>query len=312
MVQYRIGVIGAGRVGAVLAAALRDAGHQVVAAAGSSAASRTRIETLLPEAVVTEPATVAAQSDLLLLTVPDDALTDLVTSLADSGAIRPDSVVAHTSGRHGVATLAPLAALGAATIALHPAMTFTGTDVDIDRLATCVFGVTTADQVSAQVARELVMDLGARMSLVPEHERARYHAALAHGANHLVTLVTQAMGLLHQTGSTDPSAALRPLLQAALDNALAYGGAALTGPVVRGDLDTVAAHLDALADSPAPTFDAYSAMARATAEVAVDDGRLSRSRARLIAATLDEAAWEETASQIAEGASMPEAWTEPR
>jgi predicted short-subunit dehydrogenase-like oxidoreductase (DUF2520 family) len=309
MVQYRIGVVGAGRVGAALAAALRDAGHHVVAASGESSASRTRIETLLPEAVVADPRSVAGQADLLLLTMPDDVLAGVVASLVDAGALRPDHVVVHTSGRHGVATLAPAAALGAATVALHPAMTFTGTDVDLDRLSTCVFGVTTADDSSAAVARELVADLGAMMTVVPEHERARYHAALAHGANHLATLVTQAMGLLRQAGSTDPSATLRPLLRAALDNALAYGDAALTGPVVRGDLDTVSAHLDALADSPAPTFYAYRVMARATAELAVEDGRLARSRAREIAAALDEAVWEETTTRIAERASAPGSWT---
>jgi predicted short-subunit dehydrogenase-like oxidoreductase (DUF2520 family) len=302
MVQ-RIGVIGAGRVGAVLAAALRDAGHTLVAASGRSPASRTRIETLLPEAVVADAHAVADRAGLLLLTVPDDDLVAVVADLAAAGVIRADHVVVHTSGRHGVAALSPAAALGARTIALHPAMTFTGTDVDLVRLPTCVFGVTTADDASAAVASALVDDLGATMTVVPEHERARYHAALAHGANHLVTLVTQAMGLLRQTGSADPAGTLRPLLQAALDNALAYAEAALTGPVVRGDLETVAAHLDALGDSPAPTFDAYLAMARATAEVAVQDGRLPRARARQIAATLDEAAWDETASSIADGAS---------
>ena len=306
---YRVGVIGAGRVGAVLAAALSDAGHHVVAASGRSPASRTRIETLLPEAFVTGPATVAARADLLLLTVPDDVLAAVLSSLVDAGALRPGHVVVHTSGRHGIAVLAPAAALGARTIALHPAMTFTGTDVDVARLATSVFGVTTADDESAAVARDLVGDLGATMTVIAEQDRATYHAALAHGANHLVTLVSQAMGLLRQAGSEDPSATLRPLLQAALDNALAYGDPALTGPVVRGDLETVAAHVDALADSPAPTFDAYRAMARAAAELAVQDGRLSRARAREIAATLDEAAWEETATSIAERAAAPGAWT---
>jgi predicted short-subunit dehydrogenase-like oxidoreductase (DUF2520 family) len=308
--MQRIGVIGAGRVGAVLAAALRDAGHHVVAASGESPASRTRIETMLPQAAVGDPHAVAEAADLLLLTVPDDALVGVISDLVDAQVLRKDHVVVHTSGRHGVEVLAPAAELGAVTIALHPAMTFTGTDVDVDRLPTCVFGVTTSDDASAAIARQLVRQLGATMTVVPEHERARYHAALAHGANHLVTLVTQAMGLLRQAGSEDPAATLRPLLQAALDNALAYGDAARTGPVGRGDVATVAAHVDALADSPAPTFDAYRSMARATAELAVEDGRLPRSRARRIAATLDEAAWEETATQIAERAR--DSWAEPR
>ena len=75
---------------------------------------------------------------------------------------------------------------------------------------------------------------------VPEEMRTLYHAGLAHGANHLVTLVTEAMEILSAAGADDPAGTLRPLLTAALDNALAHGDAALTGPIVRGDVGTVA------------------------------------------------------------------------
>jgi len=300
MVLMNIGVIGAGRVGAVLAAALRDAGHHIGSASGASAASRTRLETLLPEARVAGRGAVARDAALLLLTVPDDALPSVVASLVADGAITAGQVVVHTSGRHGVGVLQPAARAGAVVIALHPAMTFTGTDVDLERLSSCVFGVTAPDAAAEEVARGLVADLGATMTLVTEDRRAMYHAALAHGSNHLVTLVTQAMGLLRQAGSQDPSATLRPLLQAALDNALAYGDAALTGPVVRGDRETVDAHLDALADAPAPTFDTYLAMARVTAGLSVADGRLSRERAREITDRLDGAAWDATAAAMAD------------
>jgi len=305
MAHMRIGLIGAGRVGAVLAAALRDAGHHIVAASGSSPASRTRLETLLPEARPAGPDAVARDADLVLLTVPDDALAAVVATLVADGAISAGQVVVHTSGHHGVAVLEPAARAGACVVALHPAMTFTGTDVDLARLPLCVFGVTTADDAAAEVARSLVADLGATMTVVTEEHRAMYHAALAHGSNHLVTLVTQALGLLQQAGTQDPSATLRPLLEAALDNALDYGDAALTGPVVRGDRETIDAHLDALADAPAPTFDAYLAMARVTAGLSVADGRLSRERAREITDRLDVAAWDFTAAQMADDLGRP-------
>ncbi len=99
--------IGAGRVGAVLAAALRAAGHEVVAAAGESDASRGRIADLLPGVRIDKPSAVARDCDLLLLTVPDDMLGNVVKVLADSGALREGQVVVHTSGRHGLAILAP-------------------------------------------------------------------------------------------------------------------------------------------------------------------------------------------------------------
>ncbi len=99
----RIGVVGAGRVGAVLAAALRAAGHEIVAVAGESAASRTRIETLLPGVHVDKPTAVARACDLLLLTVPDDMLGNVVTMLGAPARSGAGQYVAHTSGRHGLA-----------------------------------------------------------------------------------------------------------------------------------------------------------------------------------------------------------------
>ena len=121
-------------------------------------------------------------------------------------------------------------------------MTFTGTAVDLPRLRDAIFGVT-AGEAERAVTEQLVADLGGRSMWVAEDKRTLYHAGLAHGANHLVTLVTQAMEMLSAAGGDNPADTLRPLLNAALDNALAQGDAALTGPIVRGDVETVRAHL---------------------------------------------------------------------
>jgi predicted short-subunit dehydrogenase-like oxidoreductase (DUF2520 family) len=284
----RVGVVGAGRVGAVLSAALRAAGHEIVAAAGESTASRERIRTLLPGVPVRKPTDVARSCDLLLLTVPDDMLGNVVTSLAGAGTLRAGQYVVHSSGRHGLDVLEPATALGARPVALHPAMTFTGSALDLERLPGCVFGVT-AGPAERAVAERLVADLRGVAMWVPEDKRTLYHAGLAHGANHLVTLVAQAMDLLAASGAEDPAATLRPLLTAALDNALASGDAALTGPIVRGDVRTVQAHLDEIGRTAPDTLASYVAMARATADRAVVDGRLMPIRARRIMAVLDDA-----------------------
>jgi predicted short-subunit dehydrogenase-like oxidoreductase (DUF2520 family) len=283
-----VGVIGAGRVGAVLAAALGRAGHEIVAAAGESDASRGRMAALLPGVPGAKPTAVARAADVLLLTVPDDMLANVVRSLADAGALHEGQYVVHTSGRHGLAVLAPARAVGARTVALHPAMTFTGTEVDIDRLHGCVFGLT-AETADRAFAESLVADLGGTSMWVPEEMRTLYHAGLAHGSNHLVTLVTEAMEILAAAGASDPAGTLRPLLTAALDNALAQGDAALTGPIVRGDAGTVAAHLEDIATNAPQTLPSYVAMASATLDRAVADGRLLPIRAYKIAGLLDVA-----------------------
>jgi predicted short-subunit dehydrogenase-like oxidoreductase (DUF2520 family) len=294
----RIGVVGAGRVGAVLAAALRAAGHEIVAVSGDSPASRARIETLLPGVPVDGPGAVARTCDLLLLTVPDDTLEDVVAMLGAGGAVGGGQYVVHTSGKHGLAALAAAAARGADVLAMHPAMTFTGTGADLDRLRGCAFGLTATGATRA-LAERLVGDLGGAPVWVPEDKRGLYHAGVAHGANHLVTLVAQAMDLLRGSGAEHPAAILRPLLEAALDNALRQGDAALTGPIARGDVDTVRGHLAHIAEDAPATLASYVAMARATAERAVRDDRLPPGRAAAIERTLDAAATDAAATDAA-------------
>lgn len=286
--RFRVGVVGAGRVGAVVASALGAAGHRVVAAAGESDASRGRIAALLPAVPVHKPSRVARASDLLLLTVPDDMLENVATMLAASGALRPGQVVVHTSGRHGLAVLAAASRVGVRPIALHPAMTFTGTALDLERLVGCGFGVT-AGPAERAIAAGLVADLGGRAMWVPEERRSLYHAGLAHGANHLVTLVAEAMEVLAAAGAEPPAETLRPLLLAALENALRLGDAALTGPIARGDVNTVRAHLTELEATSPQALESYVALARATLSRVVTDGRVLPIRAASISRALDEA-----------------------
>ncbi|MFG1891731.1 Rossmann-like and DUF2520 domain-containing protein [Micromonospora sp. NPDC049051] len=269
-----VGVVGSGRVGAVLGAALAAAGHRVVAATAGSGASRARAALLLPGVSLCSAAAVArAATDLLLVAVPDDALVGVVTALADGGALRPGQVVAHTSGAHGLAVLAPAAAVGARPLALHPAMTFTGTPDDLVRLADISYGVSAPPELRPLAAR-LVADLGGVPEWVGEADRPLYHAALAHGANHLVTLVNEAADRLRDAGVTQPEKVLAPLLRAALENALRLGDDALTGPVSRGDAGTVERHLARLAATAPESVAPYLALARRTADRAIAAGRL--------------------------------------
>jgi predicted short-subunit dehydrogenase-like oxidoreductase (DUF2520 family) len=272
--RMTIGIIGAGRVGAVLGAALNRAGHRVVAVSGVSAASTERIRRLLPDAACLPSDRVPNGMDLVILSVPDDALAGTVRGLAEAGSLRQGQVVAHTSGAHGIAVLAPAEAAGTYPLALHPAMTFTGHAEDLDRLAEGIcFGVTAAHQLRP-LATRLVAELGGAVEWVDEDARALYHAALAHGANHLVTLVNESMDLLRDAGVSHPERVLRPLLRASLDNTLNHGDAALTGPVARGDAGTVAKHMETLQAVAPNSMPAYLALARRTAGRAIASGRL--------------------------------------
>lgn len=272
--RLRVGIIGAGRVGTALGAALDRAGHRVVAVSAVSSESLRRVERRLPGAAIREPHAVTADADLVLLTVPDDVLPGLAAGLAATGAPLAGRLVAHTSGRHGVEVLSPVARHGALPLALHPVMTFTGRGDDLDRLSGITFGVT-APEPLRPVAEALVIEIGGEPAFIDEDSRDLYHAALASAANHLVTLVVQAAELLGGAGVSDPARMLRPLLSAALDNALLLGDAGLTGPVARADADTVAGHLAALRERSPEALRAYVALARLTADRALAAGILA-------------------------------------
>ena len=272
--RLRVGIIGPGRVGAALGVALTRAGHQVAAVAAVSDTSVQRARDHFPAARVAEPADVIAAADLVLLTVPDDALPALIAGLAATGAAVAGRLLAHTSGRYGAGVLEPATRLGALPLALHPVMTFTGRSDDIQRMHGICFGITAPDQLRP-VAEALVIEMGGEPVFIAEENRGLYHAALAGAANHLVTLVTESCDLLQGAGAADPARMLSPLLFAALDNALRLGDAGLTGPVARGDAGTVAGHLETLRGAAPEALAVYVALARLTADRALAAGLLT-------------------------------------
>lgn len=279
--RLKVGIVSAGRVGTAMGMALERADHVVVACSAISAASLRLASRRLPDTPVLPVPEVAAHAELLLLTVPDSELPGLVTGLAATGAVRRGTIVAHTSGANGVAVLAPLTDQGCVPLAVHPAMTFTGADEDVVRLADTCFGITAADEIGYAIAQSLVLEIGGEPFRVSEQARTLYHAALAHGSNHIVTLMADALvalraalageGLLGQEPVADSPGGLAeriigPLARAALENTLQRGQSALTGPVARGDAAAVAAHLAALDDVDPQLAQAYCADSLRTAQ----------------------------------------------
>ncbi|MEB3030482.1 Rossmann-like and DUF2520 domain-containing protein [[Mycobacterium] nativiensis] len=272
--RLKVGLISAGRVGTALGVALERAEHVVVACSAISEESRERARRRLPDTLVRAAHDVAGDSELLLLAVPDTELAGIVSGLAATDAVRPGTIVVHTSGAAGIGVLAPLTERGCLPLAIHPAMTFTGSDEDIDRLSDSCFGITAADEIGYAVAEALTCEIGAAPFRVDESARTLYHAALCHGGNHVVTVIDDALAALRaalpgRLGIEDPDGiaerVLGPLVAAALANTLRDGRAALTGPVARGDSATLARHLDALAGVDADLAEAYRTNALRTA-----------------------------------------------
>lgn len=281
--RLTVGIVSAGRVGTAIGTALERVGHVVAACTAVSDASVRRARRSLPDSEILPATDVAGRCELLILAVPDDQLADLVAGLAATGSVRRGTLVAHTSGANGIGVLAPLTAIGAVPLAIHPAMTFTGHDEDVARMSSACFGITAADEIGYAIAQALVLEIGGEPVRVRDEVRPLYHAALAHGSNHLVTLVSDAVAALRvalsggellgqQLVDDDPNGVaervLAPLLSAALDNALRRGPSALTGPVARGDVDAVTTHLRVLREVDPQLAAGYRAMSLRSAQLA--------------------------------------------
>lgn len=256
----RIGIIGAGRVARAMALGLgRHAAAPPLIWARDPA--RARAAAVQVGASVAPSLTAIAACDLIVIAVSDDAIAPIVAAIEP--AIGDPPFIFHVSGRSGAAVLAPLAARGALTAAIHPAMTFTGDPVaEVARMAGARFAITSYGAMAQ--ARDVVALLGGVAVAIAEDRRTLYHAALCHAANHLVTLITGACDALTAAGVAQPQALVAPLVRAALDNSLETGFAALSGPLLRGDAETIAGHVAAIRDSDPALLPAYRAMAQAT------------------------------------------------
>jgi predicted short-subunit dehydrogenase-like oxidoreductase (DUF2520 family) len=220
--RLNVGIIGAGPVGAVLGLALAGAGHLVVGISAVSQENRERAEALLPEVPLMDVPEILQKADLVLLAIPDDELVPTVTGLAEAGLWHPGQIVAHTSPEHGYSALAPAAARGAIPIAIHPAMRFTGTSVDLIKLPDAYFAVS-APKIALPIAQALVIEMGGEPVVVEEEARAKYAEAYSVASSFSALIVNQAIGLLEEAGIENPRGLLAPVVRTSVEQALAEG-----------------------------------------------------------------------------------------
>jgi predicted short-subunit dehydrogenase-like oxidoreductase (DUF2520 family) len=244
--ERRFAIIGAGMVGRSLAAGLAARGL-TVAAVGSRRLESARAGAAAGRCAVatTDVAAAARAGDVVALSVPDDAVAEVCEQVAAGEGFGPGDVALHLSGALGSDALAAARACGARVLAFHPIQTFARADGALFEGVTCALeGNADAVELGAALAEAL----GGRAVVLAPEDKALYHAALCVACNYLVTLADAGAGLLAEAGLGEGAlAALLPLLRGAVDNLGRVGlPAALTGPISRGDLATLRAHLDAL------------------------------------------------------------------
>ncbi|HEV7368136.1 Rossmann-like and DUF2520 domain-containing protein [Arenibaculum sp.] len=281
-----VSFIGAGRVASVLGRALSARGVQVACVASRRDASARRLAAALPGCEAGPAQAAAARSDVVFVTVPDDALAEVASSLS----WRPGSVVLHCSGGTEVGVLAPAASAGALTGGFHPLQNFADPDIALGMLEGCAVAVEGDGRVAVLLERFAAL-LGMTPIRLPPEARTRYHAGANYAASFLLSALGEAVALWRSFGVDEDEAlrALLPLSRATLE-AVAKGGLAhgLSGPFSRGDAGAVAAHLDHLGRLGADHADFYRSVGRRQVEIAAAAGRLEPGRLRRMTDILRE------------------------
>lgn len=258
-----LGFIGSGRVAGTLARLLHAQGVKIAAVWNRTPDRAAALADSVGAEVFAAPGDVLAACDIAFITTADDAIGEMAHTLAGTGKPGRAAVV-HTSGARGADVLGPLAALGVSVGAFHPAYPFASDAMPT--LAGATFALESQDPSLMRQLRMLVGCLGGQTLVLQPADRPRYHAALVMTSNYTVALYAAGQRLLASLGA-DPAAAdsaLLALLDATAANIRARGiPGALTGPLLRADLGTVAAHLDALAPDP-DLHRAYLALAQLT------------------------------------------------
>lgn len=266
-------ILGRGRVGRTLATLAERRGHSVRLRPGRG-----------------EGPAAAIPPGLVLLTVPDDAIAEVAERLAGSGQLGEGHVVAHCSGALGSEVLGPLRRCGCAVGSMHPLQTFPDAEAGATRFAgSWCFIEGDASAVAALEA--FVEGLGARAERIATDAKPLYHAAAVLACNCWVPLIEAACRLADRAGiaEADFLPALRPLLEATVANVVDRGpAAALTGPVVRGDAETLAREVHAMAGADPRAGSLYNAAGLWTLDLAVRAGRLDPRAARAVRKALGE------------------------
>ncbi len=214
-----VGIVGAGRVGPVIGAALAGAGHALVGVSASTDDERDRVESMLPGVPVLTVQQIVERSELVVLAVPDDQLVELIAGLAALGAWQPGQLVLHTSARHGTAVLDPARAAGAIPLAVHPALAFTGTSIDLARLRDAWCAVSAPAPV-LPIAQALVVEMGAEPVVINDDDRPAYADAIDAASQFSTAIIAQSVGALRAIGIDEPGRVLGGVVRSAVENAL--------------------------------------------------------------------------------------------
>jgi len=224
-----IGIIGAGKVGPVVGAALAGAGHAITGI--TSGSDDDRAAAVLPGVPVLDALEVVRRSELVVIAVPRDELPDLVAGIAELGGWQMGQLVLHTDPSYGIEVLRPAAERGAIPLAVHPAIAFTGTTMDLRQLQ-AAFAAVTAPAPVLPIAQALAVEMGCEPVVIAEQDRVAYGEAIATASEFSRSIVGQATSLLRGVGVENPGGYLSALVSSTVEQALREASGPLEPPLL--------------------------------------------------------------------------------
>lgn len=272
-----VSIIGTGRLGTALAHALSKKGYLIQSISCRTLSSAQESRRIIGDGQpVTDNIQAAQSGQIVIITVPDDRIKDVSEQLASGISEWSHRFVFHCSGLLTSRVLTPLKNLGALTASIHPVQTFAEKSADPHVFTESYFGIE-GEKPSIQSSKTLVQKLGGKFILLKPKDKPLYHAACSIASNFLVVLLDTASFLLQRIGASEGQSIeiLFPLIQGTLQNVKKLDiSSALTGPIERGDKNSIAQHISALKKYPSQA-EVYSELARKALELARDKKRFS-------------------------------------
>jgi len=291
-----VAIIGAGRVGSAIGFLLNRAGYRITAVAAQSMKSAEKAATFIGRGEpLADAARAAAQAELIFITTPDRSIKEVCDRIVAGGGVRAGSLVVHTSGAHTLDLLDAVIKQGAKRAVIHPLQSVPSSEQGVQVLPGSYFRIE-ADPEARETAKEIVRALGGLELVMPrwssdKDSAALYHAGAVAVSNYFVALVDYGLKFYGALGADKEEAlkAVLPLIKGTLRNIEALGiPEALTGPIMRGDGETVRGHLEAMGKRAPELVALYKALGRQTVAVARDKGSIDQRTAEELLKLINE------------------------
>ncbi len=277
MTMKSIGIIGAGNVGVAMALALKNNGYSLTGLCCRTNESAQHSAAILDTGQFTDPVEITHRADIVFITTPDSYIEEVCQQIASKEGFFKGQIVLHTSGAHTSRLLETARESGAFVLSMHPLQTFPSAETGLQNLPGTYFTLE-GDEEAVQVGQEIVTALGGNALTISTEMKPLYHAAACVSCNYFVSLLDLGLKMMEVSGVPREQAlpALMPLIEGTLANIKKVGvPRALTGPIDRGDVDTISSHMELIKKEMPHILELYCQLGNYTALVANEKGTLS-------------------------------------